>query len=451
MSLKSAILVKTMMEIGSLPRDLGNGLVLRVATSDDVEQLARFNGWIHGPDHVGEAEAAWTRDFMSPAHPSCGPSNVFLVEDTRAGKVVSTMCMFPQTWTYAGIPIPVGRPEAVGTDPEYRRRGLVRALFEVVHAKSASMGHLVQGITGIPWFYRQFGYEYALDMARGRVLSFSAIPRLKEGEPERYVLRPMREDDLAWVATLYERDTARSLVACPRTDRLWRYLLSGYSPQSFESKLLRVIETEAGRPVGYVAAERELTRFFPVRELAVVDGESVRAIMPSVLRALELMARTEADAQKKTVEGLAFTFEREHPAFEAIPEYFEPARLPYAWYLRVPDLPALLKRIAPALEARLARSALAGHTGEIRIDEYVRGTKIAFERGKIVMIEPWDNSGRPGASAGFPPFVFLQLIFGFRSLVELQAAFPDCLAEDEAAVLLGILFPRQSSCLRAIA
>jgi len=147
-----------------LPRDLGDGLVLRWATPADSEAIARFNGRIHGD---GEAPnpfvVGYTRDLISDGHPTVGPGNFSLVEDTRDGdKVVSSLCLIPQTWTYAGIPFGVGRPEIVGTDPAYRRRGLVRAQMEVAHARSAALGHLVQGITGIPWYYRQFGYEYAL-------------------------------------------------------------------------------------------------------------------------------------------------------------------------------------------------------------------------------------------------------------------------------------------------
>jgi len=142
-------------EHNHLPRDLGDGLVLRTATPADVEAVAQFNGRIHGAERADKFDpmvAAWARDFCSEQHPTCGPSNVFLVEDTRAVKIVSSMCLIPQTWTYAGIPFEVGRPEAVGTDPDYRRRGLVRAQFEALHAKSAAMGHLVQGITGILWY-----------------------------------------------------------------------------------------------------------------------------------------------------------------------------------------------------------------------------------------------------------------------------------------------------------
>jgi hypothetical protein len=42
--------------------------------------------------------------------------------------------------------------------------------------------------------------------------------------------------------------------------------------------------------------------------------------------------------------------------------------------------------------------------------------------------------------------VFLQLLFGYRSLEELEYAFADCYSETpEAAVLLNVLFPKQAS------
>ncbi len=41
--------------------------------------------------------------------------------------------------------------------------------FEEVHKWSAERGHKVQVITGIPYYYRQFGYEMALDLTGRRI------------------------------------------------------------------------------------------------------------------------------------------------------------------------------------------------------------------------------------------------------------------------------------------
>ena len=434
------------------PRDLGDGLILRFATPGDSEALAQFNGRVLSDEGFSEGVAAWTRDFASEAHPTCGPSNVTLVEDTRAGgKIVSSMCLIPQTWTYAGIPFGVGRPEAVGTDPAYRRRGLVRAQFEVHHARSAAMGHLVQGITGIPWYYRQFGYEYALDLDGGRQIFLVNIPTPKDGEAKPYRLRPMTPDDLPFAAPLYERDCARWLVACPRPEWMWQYQLTGASPASFESRPLQIVETAEGRAVGYVSPEREMwDGMFRVTELSVIEGQSLRAVMPSLLRALRVMAEAEAARRQKIADRLCFQMGQAHPVFDAIPELLPQARPAYGWYIRVADLPGFLRHVAPALEARLAPSVMAGYTGELKIHAYRSGFRLMFEQGRLTTVEPWRRPDGAREEAAFPPLVFLQLLFGFRSLADLRYVYPDCSASDEAAVLLDLLFPRQPSFVFAL-
>ncbi len=448
MSLKSRTFTEQF-TLADMPRDLGDGLVLRFATEADVEPLAQFNGYIHGhdyADHIDPMVVAWTRDFCSNAHPTCGPSNVTIVEEKRTGKIISTMCLIPQTWTYAGIPFGVGRVEAVGTTEEYRRRGLIRAQFEVLHAKSAAMGHLAQGITGIYWYYRQFGYEYALDLGGGKMVPFQNIPALKENETEPYRFREWTANDIPFMNELYDRDRAHSLVSCPRPDWLWQHYLTGYSRQSFENRPFQIIETPDGRAVGYVAPSREMGNYmYACNELTFVEGQSLRAVMPSVLRALKALAEAQGAAQKKPVGILYFQLQREHPVYAAIPEQFGKSRPPYGWYIRVADVPAFLLHIAPVLQARLAQSVVAGYTGELKISTYTDGMRLVFEQGKLAKIEPWLPGAEEWGHAAFPPLSFLQLIFGFRSFGELRAFYPDCYAPDEAVVLLEALFPKQFS------
>jgi hypothetical protein len=438
-----------------LPRELGDGLVLRFATPADAEALAQFNGRIHGverPDKFDPMVAAWTRDYCSEQHPACGPSNVALVEDVLASKIVSTVCLISQTWTYAGIPFEVGRPEAVGTDPDYRRRGLVRAQFDVLHAKSAAMGHLVQGITGIAWYYRQFGYEYALDLGGGRSISWDSFPALKKDQTEPYRLRPVTpnswQDDLPLLKSLYEQDCARSMVTCPRSDWYWDAMFTWFSPESGERRQFQIIETADGRPIGYLVSNRAMwDETFMVDELSVVEGQSLRAVMPSVLRTLRPIAEAVAASLQRTLgPALYWKLGREHPVFEAIPELVSKVRLPYGWYIRVADVPGFLRHVAPALETRLARSTMSGYTGEVKINEYRGGFKMIWNQGKLVNAESWQHViGERDDNAGFPPLVFLQLLFGRASIMELRTFYPDVWASDEATVLLDALFPKAHS------
>jgi hypothetical protein len=135
-----------------------------------------------------------------------------------------------------------------------------------------------------------------------------------------------------------------------------------------------------------------------------------------------------------------------HPAYEVFRNNLPREGRPYAWYLRVPDLPAFVQQVAPVLEQRLAASIVAGYTGELEINFYRSGLRLAFDRGQLNRVEPWQPTSTEVGKAAFPDLTFLQLLFGYRSLEELDHAFADCWAENDGTrVLLNALFPKQPS------
>ena len=135
--------------------DLGNGLIRRWSTPEDMPKIAHIVGTVfrHRPDvALTPCMSDEVRIMMSPGYPFMGPGDFAIVEDTSLPgcPVVACTCCWSHTWSYAGIPFGVGRPELVATLPEYRNRGLIRSLFAMFHARSASKGEQAQAITGIP-------------------------------------------------------------------------------------------------------------------------------------------------------------------------------------------------------------------------------------------------------------------------------------------------------------
>jgi hypothetical protein len=127
-----------------------------------------------------------------------------------------------------------------------------------------------------------------------------------------------------------------------------------------------------------------------------------------------------------------------------MPDRLPRIRKPYAFYLRVPNVPDFLQLIAPVLEKRLVESPIAGYSGEVKITFYRNGARLVLDKGKLVTVEAYKPSpyGHTG-NAGFPPHTFLQLLFGYRSLEMLKASFADCWTDrDEIHILLDTLFPK---------
>jgi len=436
-------------------RDLGDGLRLRWSRTEDIPAIFDLVGRVfrendEAPFH--KAQANWVPELMSGAYPHMGPGDFALVEDTRPGeeRLVAITCYWHHIWEYGGIPFRVGRPEFVATLPAYRQRGLVRALFAEVHARSQVEGDLAQAITGIAYFYRQFGYEYAVNLAGGRTVPLSLIPVVRQDFPEAYLLREAQEDDIPLLQTFYKQQMQGQMVKMCIDEIWWRYQLGHWqTSDTGEHWHIQLIVDQAGKPWGYVVTPaRRQTPHLVVWSLAFAPGANVLAIFPSLLRALQVEGqRTPAGDEAGVLTGITFRLGQQHPFYEVLGDTYAPSRTrPYAWYVRVPNVPRFLHQIAPVLEQRLANSSLAGYTGGLKLDFYRSGLRLVFQQGKLLAAEEWPRADFRGSEdAGFPPQVFLQLLFGYRSQEELEHIYPDVWASDVARLVLKTLFPTHPS------
>ncbi len=433
--------------------DLGEGLRMRRSTPADAGRLSAFNARIHGEDPRDAAGvAAWTRDLLEVAHPTFKADDFLIVENTQTGEIVSSLNLISQTWTYAGIPFKVGRPELVGTDPAYRGRGLVRRQFEIIHQWSRERGELVQVITGIPFFYRQFGYEMGLNLSGGRAGYEPQVPKLKEGQSEPYQVRLAQEADLPFLMRMYQREARRSLVSAAWDEALWRYEISSKSRLNINRWEPCVIETPQGQPVGYLVHPGNIWgSMMPATRYELDEGVSYLAVTPTVIRYLWNIGLRYAADWEHNLQTFGFWLGEDHPVYQVISDRLPFQRKPYAYYVRVPDLPAFLRQVAPALEERLRSSACASHSGELKISFYRSGIRLVFTEGRLVCAEDWQPHVKEDeGAASFPNLTFLQMVFGYRTFDEIQYAYADAYASQEARVLLQILFPRQPSNVWAI-
>ena len=438
-------------------RELGDGLALRWSMPEDIEQVASLYAHVYRsrPDaplnwHV----PIWTRDMFSGRHPHIGPRDFAVVEDTTTGAIVASTCLLGYPIAFEGISIPFGRPEVVATQPEYRNRGLIRAIFELIHAKSAARGDLVLGITGIANYYRQFGYEYSIPMGMGLTVYFAAIPALKKDAAEPYTLRKATFNDSALLRRLWEREQMQAMITTPLSADYYRWVMEA---EGLDQWRLNLIVDATGRSVGYLRLEPvRWGAAVTVNGLMVEEGVPLVAVVPSVLRGVQALAETTLPARPETLPPGAVKFHlwnSDHPLRIAlgdlVPVSVTHPYSPYPdlWYIRVPDHVRFVTQVAPVLERRLASSAQAGYTGELAIDFYRGGLRLSFNGGKLAAVENWQRPLWGESAIGFPPLVFLQLLFGYRSLHELRSLYPDVWAEGDAAPVLDALFPKRQSSL----
>ncbi len=432
-----------------LPLDLGDNLILRWATPADNDQLIDLT--FHALDEEDQDYPfvkIFAQDWAAGKFPLLRYGDITVVEDTATGKIVSSMCLFSEDWRYGAAPIKVGRPEMVMTHEDYRRRGLVRQQFEVIHALSAARGEVLQVITGIPSLYRYFGYKFSLELGGGYRIYPASFPKLPDETQDDYRLRPPSSAaDRVFIRELHAANTGAMLFSLEAPDFVWNHEFDGYTDGSDGKFEWLLIENKAGEPLGYVHHQHVFWGpLMNINFLALKPGVGYLNLLPHLLHGLWKIA------QRKFVDdpfnhpadeilGLYLRLGRKHPIYDAIGRDMMLKAPPYAWYLRCPDETAYLNAIKPQLEKHLAESTVgAGFTGELKLNFYRRGTHLKFQDGRLE-ISSWQPPDGSAGHAHFPDDSFWSVLCGQKTASQLGDEIADCFVSRTARTLLDCLFP----------
>ncbi len=405
-------------------------MILRTATGErDVERVAEFNGAIHGPASIAMTHRLFTH------HPNTQMEDLIFVEDEQSGQVVSSLCLIPWVWRYEDVEISAGEMGIVGTREDHRRRGLIRAQVDHFKRRLRERGCLLSQIQGIPYYYRQFGYEYALPLEGGLRIELRHVPAPPETP---FTFRLVTLDDLPTLMRFYDEAAQEIAIHAARNEATWRYLLTHSIGTETECETW-LVQDAGGRATGYV----RLPKHHFGQEL--VAGEVSRLGFDAALAVLHHL---------KTL-----ALEREKPGIRLnLPANCALMRLArsldshdlgaYAWQIHVPDLVALLRALAPVLERRVAESPFAGLMCDVRLNLYHESLLLRFEAGRMTEVANLDF-GDDG-EIRFPPLQLVPLVLGYRTVEELCAAYPDVRVAPAWRLLADTLFPKVTSFIYTI-
>jgi len=409
---------------------LENGLMLRTAADErDVERVAEFNGSIHEP-----GVAAMTRHLLLH-HPHMRGRDLVFIEEQQSDQILSSLCLIPWTWCYEGVSIPTGEMGIVGTLETHRNRGLIRAQVEYFKHRLHERGCLLSQIQGIPYFYRQFGYEYALPLEGGLRLETRHVPTPPD---EPFTFRPATLDDLPVLMRLYDEAAQDLAIHTARDEVTWRYLLTRTQGTEMECETW-LIQDVAGQVVGSM----RLPKYHFGEELVVNEVSRL-----GFEAALEALYHLKTLTVERGLPGIRLNLPADCTLMRLARSLGAYDMGTYAWQIYVPDITALLRRLAPALERRIARSPFAGLTREVRLSLYRETIALRFKGGKLAEVANLGNTG--WEDIRIPPSPFVPLVLGYRTWEELHEVYPDAGVAPAWQLLVGTLFPKVTSFLYTV-
>lgn len=387
------------------------GIEVRRATDADLEPIAALQVDRNGAEWEPMVRALF-------AHAEVGPGAFTVAVDRD--RVVSSLCLLSASLRVGGVGVPVGQPEFVATVAGHEHRGIVRAQMNVVHRWSEGRGDLAQIITGIPYFYRRFGYEYAIAFPRVRVLT----PGLSLSMPEGWSVRRATPDDAPEIVRLHAHAQTGVPLVATRDEKWWRWSLGVDDPApSYVAERERAVHGIARIGAG---ASRMFDFATTVRGVAYDTLDACNALLAEATRLGKPVAIEERGRHTGPAEAISYR----HPGH-------------YALYVRVADPVALLDRLRPVLSERLAASPRAATSGRLLLSTYSSSIVLTYERGEVGSVEAGPPQQDPvgEGGAGVPPDLVATLVFGRYGAAALAARHDD-VRLGQVADLMETLFPR---------
>jgi N-acetylglutamate synthase-like GNAT family acetyltransferase len=390
-------------------RILSDGAVVRTARAEDLDALYALVADRGVPEDAIDLQLVVEEDDGE------GIEAVGVVE--QDGRVVATATLLEETLALGDAELLVGQVELVATHTEYEHRGYIRALMGWCHDRSIDCEHVAQVMIGIPYFYRRFGYVYAIPMHPYAPLAAPVQC------PETIDVRFATDSDVPEMQALQERIQERFELFMPHADETWRWLLEREGTHQLVATRRHEI-VGCARTTPFDSDEPMM-----VAELATADAEATAALLAT--------ARGPEAEREVTVEL--------RPHVPGLAELLGPPQRPDWYYVRVPDFAGLLAALRPELERRLAKSefASADRLVELSFWESQLAVPIANAHvGPIATGGPRQIIVSQGGS-GLPPDAFPHLVFGCGA-DGLEDRFPDAYLGDQAE-LMRVLFPPLSA------
>jgi predicted acetyltransferase len=393
--------------------------VQRLETDEDIEQYFELMRNVFGEEAGVDKLAKKLIDY----HPTMTLKDFFVIK--HKGRIVSTINLIPVTWSIGGILLRVAEMGNVATLPEYRGKGLIRRLVDEFHKEVKDQAYDLAIIEGIPYFYRQFGYEYAVPLLEEIRMRLDQIPDGKS----KIKIRPFTQKDIPRAMKLLAQSQRKFHVHSVRDKAVWE----------MQEKTSIASDPEPFQAFA-VEEERKLIAYFRMRE----NPKEKELILTEITEVDQLAAQAilvflKNFGVQRGLEILSAHISYEEPLTEHLVALGAVKRIPtYAWQVRITDCLRIFQKLKPLFESRLAASMYHRLTETLSFNFRLFTVQMTVREGMIVRIRKVDTGER--SPIGLNPSVFVQLLMGYRSRQELEATFPDVRIDVSRKHLIDVLF-----------
>ncbi len=410
-----------------------------VHTDEELEELISFNSNIHD-----EEDGVELRRQIEKL-PGFNRELNFYIRDIDKGIIVTSLNAIPSVWAYEGVLLRNLELGFVGTLKEYRRMGLVRALYEHFDELLQVGEYDISTIQGIPYYYRQFGYDFVLPMDRTLWMTIDQLPTIDKNTLPAYMkiqIREAKSQDLTSIMNLYDEHNKQLQVYIARSRELWE--IQEETKREYQGEFRTFLFEDKKRVIGYMRLTVNRTSKGPHASTLRVIESSITTY-DGAMRALQLI---KTEAMKHEFYRVGVTGPSTNNLSRIVQDLGGRIRGGWKYQLRVPNIQRLLHKISPVLEKRLVGSMFEGLTKDLTVNTFRHCYLLKFVKGKIESVTDIGMQ-EVDESRGFraPPNDLIRLIFGVYDIDEISHNNIDFIVGRDLKSLVETLFPKGESCI----
>ncbi|KPK65030.1 MAG: hypothetical protein AMK73_04165 [Planctomycetes bacterium SM23_32] len=337
------------------------------------------------------------------------------------GESVGELVVWDLEMWLLGERLRVGGVGGVHTDERHRNKGYMRRLMEDTVEYMTGLGQHFSMLFGISDFYNKFGFAPCLPEHRIDVATRDAERAAAEARP--CTVGPLAEEDHPLVVDLYNQDNRCRPAAIVRSVEHFRGFRkgSGWHTRAVAS----VLRDDAGKPLSYMVCDDSRT---------TVNAIEVNTCDPSHFATL--LCELAKMAVERRCGSIELHMADDHP-FARFVRRFGCRRCTDfprmgSGMMRLLNQQSAFERLQPALERRLAETALRGRSVELDIETELGQTGLRLGGG---------SAGQPAlrGSVRLGQDKLTQLLVGYRTAEEVLAD-ASVEAEGQASEALDALF-----------
>ncbi|MFO7656053.1 MAG: GNAT family N-acetyltransferase [Bacteroidales bacterium] len=417
-----------------------NYIIRRSTKHNDDKNLNKLFTPVFFPEEVGQFAEVLYNYF-----PGQEKRYWFIAEEKTSSHIVSAFTLIPWFWRMKGIQLKVAEMGLVATHEAHRGKGLMRLLNSEFDRTVQNEQFDLAVIQGIPGFYHNFGYHYAVTLDNHVNLPLQSVTD-SFGHRD-FSFRTAEDKDIAFLMEEDKRYGNSFFITSARDEQRFRYMLHEGTLTDTVSDFIIMEDSAKNRKYYFRINHKGFGTGLILSETSAgMDYEAICSM-------LRYCKKTAIDRNKPYIR-----INLHHRSEVAKTALYLGAKgsFRYAWQIKIPDEIMLLKKMAAILEERISKSIFSGFTGRYRLNLFTRCIDMTWNEGRLQEVHP-GNEPECEHTLNIGQDLLPALMLGHRTWKELQYIRPDVAPEtmylfpteeslsDKTGMLTDVLFPAEDS------